>query len=65
MDNSCKHSDRKKPVQKSIYCMIPFLKVKTKTLISVSLKDGVLTGKGYKEVSEGTDNVLFLDPGTC
>lgn len=43
-----------------------FLSTKqTKTVILVSLQDGFLAGKGYREVSEGTDNVLFLDLGTC
>ena len=38
-------------------------KIKPTILILVSLKDGVMTGKEYKEISEGTV-ILFLDLGT-
>lgn len=42
-------------------------KIRYQGIISnqVSLEGGVFTGKGYKKVSGGIDNVLFLNHGTC
>lgn len=62
MDNSCKHSDRKKPVHKSIYCMIPFFKStnKQKHWYQFPVKMGSWLERGIKKFLKVLIMLYFL-----